>query len=963
MNAKNFLFFLFFFATALLPASARPGRLDGQNRIHTKILANGFTVYVMENHDQPQVFGGVVIRAGSKHDPADATGMAHYLEHMLFKGTQDMGTTNFEQEKIWLDSITHYYDLLGQTQDEKKRLDIQLHINKLSVKAGEYAIANEMDRMLAEMGGTGVNASTTVESTNYYNSFPANQLEKWMSVYAHRFQQPVFRLFQSELETVYEEKNRGMDDMGTSIFEYYLKHFFKKHPYGQQTTIGETEHLKNPSLKKMYEYFDTYYVPNNMALVLCGDVNPQEVFKLAEKNFGSMPYKAVPEFKVPQEDAFKGKEVVRIRRTPIKAGVVGFRLPPNNNPDMTALDVISDLLSNSSSSGSIDQLINNNKILLGGLEYMPYNDGGAAFLYFVPKIVGQSMGKAERLVMNCLNDIKAGNFSDDAFAAVKTNRIKQSELSLESNYAGANGLMNAFIKGVSPETYFGEVEKVKVLTKEDIVRTAQKYFGENSLAMYSRMGFVKKDKLAKPPFKPVVAKNETHSEYYHEWKKIPGEKIKPKFVDLEKEIDSLGLGENTWILRNQNPLNKIATMQMVFGTGSHYIPLLAYVDNYLLNCGTGNYEINTFNQKLYALGCQLSMDAGTWQFTVRLTFPEENLEQVLVLVKDLLTNPVMDKKYIKKVLREKTIDRQMNKRSADYYADALNAYVLYGEKSAYLDKMGVKKFKHTKLADLSTTIDQLWQSSLKICYTGTYDTPKLATVLKEKGFVIVRKKAQPVYSPEKIERDHNQVFLVNMRKARQSQVSLMKVSNVYNRNDVPKIAAFNKYFGGDMSSLMFQEIREFRSLAYATSASYSVPLLNAQKCMFIANAGTQNDKTNDCIDAMYNLVNEMPLHPERMESIKSALVQSAASARPSFRSLIYAVENWKRRGYTSDPSKYNLEQFNKIGFSDIEDFYNTSVKGKPTMVCVSGRLKAFDTKALKKYGTVKKIKKKKLVKK
>ncbi|HLP12100.1 MAG TPA: pitrilysin family protein, partial [Flavobacteriales bacterium] len=278
---------------------------------HSKILPNGFTIYVIENHEQPQVYGAVAVRAGSKHDPKEATGIAHYLEHMLFKGTEQMGTTNFAAEKIWLDSITYYYDELGKLTDDKARLKIQLKINELSIKAGEYAIPNEVDRMLAEIGGSGVNAYTTVESTVYYNTFPSNQLEKWMEIYSHRFQKPVFRLFQSELETVYEEKNRKMDDKYMQVFDDYLKKFFKHHPYGQQTTLGETEHLKNPSLRRMYEFFNTYYVPNNMGLIICGDVNHEEVFALAEKKFGVMQRKEVPEFTFEPEAPFKGKEIIR----------------------------------------------------------------------------------------------------------------------------------------------------------------------------------------------------------------------------------------------------------------------------------------------------------------------------------------------------------------------------------------------------------------------------------------------------------------------------------------------------------------------------------------------------------------------------------------------------------------------------------------------------------------------------
>jgi zinc protease len=934
---------------------------DAQQPVFEKKLANGFTIYVMENHDQPQVFGAVAVRAGSKNDPRDATGMAHYLEHMLFKGTTTMGTINYMEEKIWLDSITFYYDKLGQTREESKRLNIQLKINELSIKASSFAIPNEIDKMLAEIGGTNVNAYTTVESTVYHNSFPPNQLQKWMELYSHRFQQPVFRLFQSELETVYEEKNRKMDDMGTSIFEFYLKNFFKNHPYGQQTTIGETEHLKNPSLKKMYQYLETYYVPNNMALVLSGDVNHEEVFALAEEKFGTLKQKPIPEFPTFEEKEFNGKEIIRIRRTPVKAGVIGYRLPKNTNADMPVLEVISSLLSNSASSGSIDKVLNDNKIMMGGLEYMPYNDGGAAFLYFVPKFPFQRMRKAENLVVKCVTDIKDGNFTEEELIAVKTNRLKQVQLSFESNNASATNLINAFIKGVAPQDYFNDIEKIKNVSKSDIQRVARNYFGDNSLAMYSRMGFPKKDKLSKPPFKPVVPKNEVNSEYYSEWKKINSKKTKPSFIDFKAEIDSVNVNSNFYILRNKNKFNKIVTMNLAFGTGKHYLPVLEYLDNYLMLCGTSKTPINQFNQKLYALGCTFIAETSTSQFTLKLSFPEENLTEVLTLIKELLTETRNDPASLSKIKREIRTDKLMNNRSVDYWSDALNAYAVYGEKSGYIDKMSFKEMKKGGTKQLMNAVNEVWASSLKIIYTGNISNTELVSTLNSCGFNTERKQPQPLYLPEKKEHASSIVYLVNSRKARQSQINLLKVGEPYAIKNVPVSNAFNKYFGGDMSSLMFQEIREFRSLAYATSASYASPAVAGVKCLFTAYAGTQNDKTNECVDVLYNLVNDMPKHPERFGTIMSSLKEISAASRPSFRSMMSTIENWKRKGYTDDPSKFLLPNYERLSFDDLVAFYEKAIQSKSTVICIAGKLKSFDTGKLKKYGAVKKIKKRKLV--
>ena len=167
--------------------------------VHTFILDNGLTVYLNEDHNTTSVFGAVAVRGGGKRDPKDATGIAHYLEHLLFKGTQDMGTINFELEKVYLDSIELKYEELGSTSDENERMKIQSDINKLSVKATEYAIPNEFDRLIEGMGGSWINAFTSNDAIVYLNKFPGNQMEKWLEIYSHRFINPVFRLFQSLL--------------------------------------------------------------------------------------------------------------------------------------------------------------------------------------------------------------------------------------------------------------------------------------------------------------------------------------------------------------------------------------------------------------------------------------------------------------------------------------------------------------------------------------------------------------------------------------------------------------------------------------------------------------------------------------------------------------------------------------------------------------------------------------------
>ncbi|WP_347394763.1 M16 family metallopeptidase, partial [Parabacteroides leei] len=227
-------------------------------------LENGLTVWLNEDHSQPKVFGAVVVKAGAKDCPD--TGIAHYFEHMMFKGTDKIGTIDYEAEKILLDSISAKYDELAVTEDEEVRTRIQQEINELSIQSSDYVIPNEFNRLISKYGGSGLNAATSYDATIYFNTFSPQYMTQWAEINSERLLNPVFRLFQSELETVYEEKNMYGDFIGGPVMDRLLARYFAPHPYAYPI-IGSTKNLKNPRLTEMRKFFEEYYVASNMALV------------------------------------------------------------------------------------------------------------------------------------------------------------------------------------------------------------------------------------------------------------------------------------------------------------------------------------------------------------------------------------------------------------------------------------------------------------------------------------------------------------------------------------------------------------------------------------------------------------------------------------------------------------------------------------------------------------------------
>ncbi len=412
MRTKHFLLGLvsLFILTASISSSGYAVSFDKGTPIVTQYtLSNGLTVILNEDHSKPEIFGVIMVKAGAKNDPDNATGMAHYMEHMLFKGTQQLGTIDWEKEKPHIDKIFELYDELGKTTDETKRKEIQTQINEESLKAAEFAIPNEMSNLINEMGGSNMNAGTGPDYTMFYNKFPSSEVEKWIDLYSHRFSDPVFRSFQAELEVVYEEKNLYNDQFQTKLIEEFQKHFFKKHPYGQQTIIGTIDDLKNPSLIKMFEFFKTYYVPNNMAVVLTGDFDSNEVIPLIEKKFGAWIQKEIPEPRIWNEEPFNGRELQEAKLTPIKIALLGFRAPSAIQKESLIADVTLRILNNNYSTGLLDKLTLDGKILAAQAISMPYYDHGATILFIIPKIIGQKFESAENLVLAEIENLKKVN--------------------------------------------------------------------------------------------------------------------------------------------------------------------------------------------------------------------------------------------------------------------------------------------------------------------------------------------------------------------------------------------------------------------------------------------------------------------------------------------------------------------------------------------------------------------------
>lgn len=927
-------------------------------------LSNGLDVVLCEDHSQPIIYGAMCVHVGAKNDPADNTGMAHYLEHLMFKGTNQIGTIDWDAEKVYLDSIDVLYDKVHEITDEAQRNEILLKINQLSNKATEYAIPNEVDVILSKMGGEGVNAFTSNDVTCYHNSFPSNQLEKWLKVYAERFRYPVFRLFQSELEAVYEEYNMYQDQPVSVFMEDALTAAYGDHPYGRPV-IGYQKHLKNPQTSAMQKFFSQFYVPANMTLVLVGDFNAKEIQPMLEKHMGKLKNElanGATDNKYMNEDGsmntdlrmgvapFKGHQIQTVNETPVKMGVIGFQTEGSQNADAYLFDILSGLLSNSSETGLLDQLNNENKIMsCGAFNYGMLEKGMFAFFY-VPKIVGQSHEDAEALIFAAIDDLKKGNYSNALFEAVKKEYLRDYLTDLESTGGKFQTALTLVMDKQDFNNFYAREERIRNLSKEELVALANKYFGDDCLIFRSNMGIKKQEKLQKPSWKPVVAKNtESQSTFARSIECMPVTEIEPQQIDFNKNVTIQRISEDYTLYASKNPINDLFSLNIAFNYGDLMNPLLESAVKYVNLQGTEDQTFNEFQLQLQQLGATMDIYSTDEELRISISGFDNELNSILKLCAQKLYSPGNDEQKLQNLIEEKANEDKMSKNNAEEWGSALFNYAVYGANSPYLTQLSLKELKAVKGYQLLNVFAQSLQYDGYITYVGNTSLDEVISALK--STILKKEHATPgerhIRSIETY--DKPTVFLASNKAFLQSNIYFYMLGNpLESLEQRVACGGYNEYMGGSMAGVIFQEIRELRSLGYSAYAGYSYDKLNRRPGFLYGFLGTQADKTIEGCQAMSELIAQFPVKPEKFDMAKISVLHKMEANYISFRQLPEQVKRWKDQGFNQDPRAEEIAILNKFNIDNISKFYEENLGNRPLVITIAGDKKSINLKELSK---------------
>lgn len=924
-------------------------------RIYT--LDNGLTVYLSVNNEEPRIQTYIAVRTGSKNDPAETTGLAHYLEHLMFKGTTSFGTTDYEAEKPFLDDIEARYEKYRTLTDPEERRIAYHGIDSVSQLAAQYFIPNEYDKLMSTIGAEGTNAYTSEDVTCYVEDIPSNEIDNWAKIQADRFQNMVIRGFHTELEAVYEEYNIGIAQDSRKAWEAMNAMLFPTHPYGTQTTIGTQEHLKNPSITNIKNYFNKWYRPNNVAICMAGDFNPDEVIAIIDKYFGSWQPGAdvkQPEF-APLEPITSPKDTT-IYGLEAENLMMGWRFDRGNSMQADTLEMIGTMLSNGTA-GLIDLDINQQMQMLYAWGGSSTNRDYSSFLIGGSPRPGQTLEEAKDLLLAEIEKLKKGDFPDDLMPSVVNNMKLNYYNSLESNQARANMFVNSFILERPWKQDVEYLNRMEGMTKEQIVAFANKHFNDNYVVVYKRQGADENQKkIDKPAITPIPTNRDLVSNFVNEVQNTEVPAIQPRFVDFKKDLTFGKTEAGLPYIYVQNKENGRFTLSFRYEFGDEADLRYGVAANYLEYLGTDQMSNEEIKQQFYKLACDYYISVGARTITVTLRGLGENMPEALSLLENVMQNaqadPMVAEMCIQQ-LEKSRMDAKLNQRSN---FNALVQYGLYGPYNSQRNQLSPEQIRKLDPQELLDLLKNLKNYEHTVLYYGPMTAEEMGKAVTENHQTVAELQAVPQGKHYELQATPENEVLIAPYDAKNIYMRMVhNEQRDWNPEEAAVKALFNEYYGGGMNTIVFQEMREARGLAYNAFAAYMEPNYKDQKEYFFTHIITQNDKMMDAVNHFLEILNEMPESEQAFGIAKEALTKRLASQRTTKFGLINAWLSAQMKGIDYDINERIYNALPNITLQDIVQFEQEQMANKPYRYVILGDEKELDMKALEQLGPVKRV--------
>ncbi|MEN3041503.1 MAG: insulinase family protein [Bacteroidia bacterium] len=913
---------------------------DSIRQVHVYRLPNQLTVVVSPNTASPKAFVMIATRAGSKNDPADNTGLAHYLEHMLFKGTDRYGTKDYDRERVYLDTIEALYEKYNKTKDSLQRLVIYRQIDSVSQLAAQWAIPNEYDRMASALGAQGTNAFTSFEVTAYINEVPSHKVRQLLRLEAERFRRPILRLFHTELEAVYEEKNIAIDNESRELSEKVLAALFPDHPYGTQTTIGTIEHLKNPSISAIKRYYDTYYVPNNMVIIVVGDVQPKQVVEWVEEYWSGFQPKPIPPFPYPKgaPSPIKRRTVVEVVGPQAPYVQLAFRMPPASTREAQILRVLDQILSNTVT-GLLDEwLVYTHKVKSAGSSPMFLHDHSVHYIYAEPK-PGQSLEEVEKLLWGAIRRIQKGDFDEKLIQAAVNDLLFAEMKSWRENTSRAQALLDIFIKQKNWSEALYETSKLYSISKKDIVEFARKYYSsKRHVVAYKRQGERPKlPKVPKPPITPLSIERREASSFAQAFlaEAREAELPAPEFLSFDSVLQKGSLQQRAPFYAIQNRDDSLFTLIWYLPLGSAHDKWIPLLMSYYEKVGPRGMSIQEFRRRLFLLGGRISFSGGERESYILVEGLTQNLPQIAALVDSLLKMPEADEETWSFLRANILKNRTDAKKNPATIQSMLSAYGLYGSEHPRKHVPSERELQQMTAAELARRAAELWEYPWEMYYDGPGGVA-VAPMLEKA--IRVPDAWRPPIAPKQFvmqETPGKEVYFVHFPMVR-ALMQWIHRSVPYRRELYPLSVYFTEYFGGGMSAVVFQEIREAKGLAYSASAYFATPSRPDLHMYFVGSISTQADKLIESYEAMELLIDSLRVVPSLAEVARQSLQAQLVSERIRHERIFFSYWDARRFGLTRERRADLWEALPHLSDKDLTEFHRTYLQHKPRLLLLIG---------------------------
>ena len=803
------------------------------------------------------------------------------------------------------------------------------------------------------IGAQGTNAFTSNDMTVYQEDIPSNELERWLKIEGERFANPVFRLFHTELEAVYEEKNMNMANDSRTAYEKMNEALFPHHPYGTQTTIGTIEHLKNPSLTNINKHFNTYYVPNNYCIAMSGDFDPEQAIKLIDKYFGKIQPKYIPDFTYVHEKPIRQVKVVDVYGLEPENVQIGFRIDAGTGSRDVLLAEMADAVLMNGSCGIIDENINQKQLAqyaASGVNDL--NDYSYFRLTGKPK-QGQTLEQLKDLLLEQIEILKSGNWDADLLTAAINNRKLSDMTSLESNTNRAMAMAFAYLSHQSWQDVVNETENMSMVTKEDVVDFARRIFKNNNyVIVYKHQGDQRDvQKVDKPEITPVVMNRDVESPFLKEVKDMKVKPIEPVFVDFNKDMQK-GKANGNEILYVKNTDNGRFNLIYRYNYGRFYDKKAGITGGFIDQLESENRTLSQINREMYDLACSYYISFGDKYANVSISGLSENMEKAMAIVEDILNHPKISEESVSNSIRNVLQSRQDAKSRQNNIFQRMLSYASYGKDNVRKYFVSNDEVQKIKAQDVINQIKTMTSQPQRILYYGDMSLNDLQKVVADKHSVHPAKKPMKMGPDfDRLATKDSKVYFAHYD-AKQSLCRQLSTSVPANWAMSPQVEMYNEYFGGSMNSIVFQEIREKRSLAYSAAAYYVEPREKG-KCNYnMTHIGTQNDKLIDAMEAFNDLLDNMPVSELNFDLAKTALISNYRTARTRKMSIINEYLTCEEMGLKASPDKTNYAAIQKMTLNDVVNFNKNYIKGQKRVVVVLGNKDEVNLKALEKYGKV-----------